>query len=107
MTIYYSTFSTFELNVVQQGDKMVENGYRSGTYTVQDFLAEAYMWELIAYGVIYVAPGITDNSDYEWIANWPTYRQNVWISYFSIECVVFQNPADLTIENMMLDTYTK
>ena len=53
---------------------MVENGYRSGTYTVQDFLTEAYMWELIAYGIIYVAPGITDDSGYEWIANWPTYN---------------------------------
>ena len=41
---------------------MVENGNRDGEYTVQNFLDQVALYEYIAYGVTYAAPGIAEDS---------------------------------------------
>lgn len=57
--IYYSTKYIYHLDMIRQGDKMFQNGYRN-SFTVQEFMDEVDQYEKIIYGIYYVAPGISD-----------------------------------------------
>lgn len=66
-----------------QGDKMIENGYREGNWTVDDFLTEVAIYESIIYGVYYVAPGISEDASEEWKSSISSYHNNVYYGFFS------------------------
>jgi len=50
------------------GDKAVQMGYKTGTYTAQDFLADIDAALSITNYIWHSGPGITDDADPSWMA---------------------------------------
>ena len=57
---YIATYyAAYHIEMATQADRAIENGMRTGNYTLEIYLEEAWQYEEILFGLPYRAPGIS------------------------------------------------
>lgn len=93
----------FNVELVDKGNLFAEMGVRSN-YSATQFVQDCNYVNNYMYGVIMIGPGTTASADSSW------YAENADIYYycglFTFRVVAFPNASELTIANLLSETYT-
>lgn len=85
--------------------ELVDKGDQLANYSAAQLVSDTITISSWTFYLVYImAPGLTeDNTDDAWWNSIPTFTYNMGI--FTLRCVIFKNSADVTIANLMNDTY--
>lgn len=89
--------------MVDKGNLFAEMGVRAN-YTAKQFVQDCNYVNNYMYGVYMVGPGTTASADSSW------YTENgdiyYYCAFFTFRVVAFPNISELTIANLLSETYT-
>ena len=93
----------FNVELVDRGDRFAELGVRAN-YSAKQFVQDCNYVNNYMYGVYMIGPGTTAAADSSWYAeNRDIYY---YCGFFTFRVVAFPNASELTIANLLSETYT-
>lgn len=86
---------------------MVQRGYKTSSYTPQNFQADIDSAISISHSIGYTGPGITEDASPEWLKAVEVFATHNYYGHFTVRAIVFKDPTKVTIEALLSDNSTK